>query len=601
MQSQVHLQKIKRDFNLIYSFAKNIVFSIWNGLNAPYRAKRFRYFLGRIHFFLTDEENVYPIPNSEPVKKLKRLSEGLHQLLPKSNVYSYSILIPVQEPKPEYFKMALESALSQTAPEMEVLVGFYGQQSKEVYHVFDELFRAYPTKLKSFEFALKNEIEVINAIEMRSKGNFLLLMDQEDWIRPDLLFRYEQTLRLQEAPKKTILYCNEYKIDEKSYPIPFTGSDKPEQPCFPYLFANWISKCLLIPKDLWKKVHGMRQEAFGAHEYDLILRLNTAGAKFLNVPIYLYAKRFGKKIPLKHESQEAILSAFQDYIQAKGLNWKVEQGYLPKCCRAIPKLKNIPSIHVIIPYHNQKKLTISAIKHILVQQGVNIKVTAVDNNSTDASIAPELEALGVEVLKIAEPFNYSRLNNLAVHSSRLGAECKYLLFLNNDVDLAIDAVEEMCRWIDQPGIGMVGCRLNYPNGNLQHGGMDLDKNSPTYRMSWVHSEKHRSFELLEKTKTIRISDALTGACILMKRQEFLSLGGFDEIWYPIACSDTLLAIKLKAKKQACLYTPYAVGIHHESASRPVYNLEDYEMLRWLQNKIEKKIELNELSNPHKPF
>ena len=73
--------------------------------------------------------------------------------------------------------------------------------------------------------------------------------------------------------------------------------------------------------------------------------------------------------------------------------------------------------------------------------------------------------MGVEVIHVDEPFNYSRLNNIAVIKLN-GAMHAITFYLNNDVDLDRNALLEMCRWIEQPGIGMVGCRLNYPNGLL---------------------------------------------------------------------------------------------------------------------------------------
>ena len=141
---------------------------------------------------------------------------------------------------------------------------------------------------------------------------------------------------------------------------------------------------------------------------------------------------------------------------------------------------------------------------------------------------------------------------------------------------------EMSRWIDQPQIGMVGCRLHYPDGSLQHGGVDIYSRGPITRMTWEHIERFSTFDkTMNLTKRIRIMKAVTAACAMVKRQTFLDVGGFDEVWYPIAYSDTNLAVKLTMKGLKCLYTPYAVGIHHESVSRSCDNIEDYENSRWL--------------------
>lgn len=222
-----------------------------------------------------------------------------------------------------------------------------------------------------------------------------------------------------------------------------------------------------------------------------------------------------------------------------------------------------------------------AVASILRQKGVITKITAVDNQSSDLSIGDELKKLGVEVLSISEPFNYSRLNNLGVRESQIGKDCELLLLVNNDVELEEGALEEMCRWIKQPHIGMVGCRLHYPNGLLQHGGIELNPKGPTFQMSWLHVEKNLPFEFLGMTRIIRLVDAVTAACVVINRKIYLEVGGLDEVWHPVAYSDTDLAEKLRSKGLYCIYTPYATGVHYESITRTFDNIEDYEASRWL--------------------
>jgi GT2 family glycosyltransferase/glycosyltransferase involved in cell wall biosynthesis len=584
------MNKIKREFHLVSSVMQNVISTFWNGLRSPYRLKRLRHFLHRFNQFITDNSSGYPMPHSEEIKELKELTTGLHKLLPHSDLYSYSILIPVYKPKASYFKMALESALNQTAPAMEVLVGFDGVQPDDVYNVFEELKKQNPIKLKGFQLDRETEGGSIsastNAIAKYAQGKFLLLMDHDDWIRPDLLYRYEQTLRLLSNPKNAVLYCDEYKIDEKDNPIPLTGLRKPHTPPFPYVFINWICHCLLIPKALWDQVGGLRVECNGAQDYDIALRLDVAEAQFYNVPVYLYAWRSHAESTAKNSNQKSYvftsaLRALKDYYQAKNLDWKIENGYLPTTYRGIPTLKTLPEVHAIIHYKDQKESILRAAKSILKQTGVKVKITAVDNDSVDKSIASTLTELGAEVIQVNAPSSFAKLNNHAVKSSKFSKENELLLFLNTDVELSESALEEMCRWTDQPHVGLVGCRLNDPSEKLQHGGIDLNTfEGGSFEFNWEHSEKERSFDFLEKAKMIRPVDAISGACILIKKKVFLEIGAFDEIWYPAANSDTHLAMKLKAKGLLCLYTPYAVGIHYGDLEKG-NSLVDYENSRWL--------------------
>lgn len=579
-----------------------------NGLGMAYFKQYIRLFFGYIDQFseaIKEQGEFFGDLDSPQKQKLQRTTLGLHSLLPADSRFTYSILIPlIEKIDPTFFSTTLKAALNQTAPHLEVLVGLSGTQSPEINQVLEKMKAEYPDKLMTLPLpssvAQEAFASATNRLANYSKGHFLLILHPADWIRPDLLFRYEQTLRLLPHPENTILYCNEFQINKYGYPIPNTQIEKPEQPHFPYLLGDDIQHGMLIPKVLWNGAKGMRLGFPQAESFDLALRLDTHGAIFYNVPFYLYAHRAKAAV----SSTEADLRALSDYVKSKKLNWEIKTGLSPQTYRALPDIKKTPVIHVIVPFKNQKELTLSAIWHILKQEGVQVKITAVDNSSDDKSISAELEKLGVEVLHIDEPFNYSRLNNLAVERTKIGKDCPYILFLNNDVDLQSDALLEMSRWIDQPRVGMVGCRLHYPNNLLQHGSVELRSPSPLWRMTWEHIERLSPFERLQRAKRIRISKAVTGACALVRKNVFLSVGGFEEIWYPIAYSDTNLAIKLALKGLLCLYTPYATGVHHESISRTLNNIEDYENSTWLHKRFTKnflhKIRLEQQSKANLP-
>ncbi len=548
---------------------------------------------------------------SSKLGRLKTSTQGLHQLLREHERFSYSLLIMVDNPKPKFLKTTLESALNLTARNFEVLVGFKGKQSQDVENVVATLKTQFPNQLKDFLFENDqkpvSESFVLNSLAKNASGNYLFILNQGDWLRPDLLYRYEQTLNFSPSYDKIVLFCDEYQVDKNYTSIPRTRTNKPERPLFPYVFNDVLGSALLIPKALWGKINGLREECEGAHSFDLPLRLSEAGAIFEKVPLYLYAVMQEYKIGRENtyaspEVSSRILKVFDRYSKNQKLDWHWECGYSRNSVRALPSLESIPQVHVVMLYKNQHNMTLSAVNHIKKQTGVNVKVTAIDNNSTDLSIAEKLRQIDVEVIRVEEPFNYSRLNNIAAFHSKIGHDCENILFLNNDVDLDYNALLEMCRWINQPQIGMVGCRLNYPNGLLQHGGVIIETSRAAFIKSWHHEERTEKFHRLEKTNFLRITPAVTAACCLMKRKTFFDVGGFDETWYPVAFSDTALAVKVRAKGLHCFYTPFAVGIHHESISRKKINIEDYESLAWAHRKFVQnlwqgeKIHFNDLIN-----
>ncbi|MFI0435766.1 MAG: glycosyltransferase family 2 protein [Parachlamydiaceae bacterium] len=516
----------------------------------------------------------------EKIQRLQRTALGLHALLPQENCFSYSILIAVRKPRLSLFQETLDSALNQSAPHLEILIGLMEPLSEELKKGVENRIKSNQHTLSIIEcFFAQNKEEAIQHLAQQATGRFLLILGEEDWLRPDLFLRYEQTLRLFCDPDKRVLYCNLNRISDKGYFIPNSEHCQPHRLFFPFFFKPFAEQGWLIPAQLWRESGGLDGKNQGAEYERLLLQCDLAGACFQHIPLNLYSIRSSRQQEGK-KSQEVLLHVLNDYSKSKQLDWRWSPGYQKNGVRAIPPLPS-HRIQVVIPYKDQKELTLKCLRSVMRQKDVEFSITVVDNGSADSSIGQEIKAFGAEVMVANEPFNYSRLNNLAVKKSEMAADCRVILFLNNDVELQPDALCEMLRWIDQPGVGMVGCRLHYPDGRLQHGGVEINPYGRE-EICWEHIEKLRRFEEMDVTKQLGFFDAVTGACAMIKRNIFLEVGGFDEVWYPIGYSDTYLAVKLALKGLRCFYTPYAVGIHHESVSRKS-SIEDYENSWWLHH------------------
>jgi len=582
------MKKIKHFIYLLNQVRHNLLTRSWEFIKRGYEVgqlKRYMFFYCR-HVFnfirhfgghLAAELGQGDL-NSVQIKRLNQLTKGIHQLISKDGSFSYSILIALTSTTLVQFKNTLKSALQQTAPNLEILVGYHSLISADIQKFLQDQVNEHP-HVKMVLLASIQEQTMLNELAEKATKDWLVCLGAKDWLRPDYLFRCEQLLRL--------LPADSYCLYTQTQPINDVGIELITRPAsidprlpFPYSFQNLIGRSTMIRKQAWRQAGGLQfhpeQEGF----WDLAWRLFLNGVKFEYLPFSLYLKC---QTAQTSAEETALIPHLESYSKRLHLNWKWEKGLIPHSYRAIPALDALPTIQVIIPYKNQKDLTLKTVKTALQQQNVKVYITAVDNHSTDETIGQAIEQMGGEVLRIKEPFNYSRLNNLAVQQTKTAQHCDLIVFLNNDVELEPQALEEMARWITQPSIGIVGCQLYYPNGLLQHGGVDLLKTRPAYQMVWSHAEKMCSKEKQTSTKTLRVTDAVTAACALMRRQVFIEVGGFDETWYPIAYSDTNLAIKLQAKGLLSFYTPYASGIHHESVSRHCENIEDVEHSAWLHD------------------
>lgn len=547
---------------------------------------------------------------SDSTNKARVQMEGLHTLLSKDGKFTYSILVALSKPDPIFLEQSIRSALNQTSPFVEILIGSMGEDDAKVHTVLSHLRSSQREtsriKFVTFQPAEKRDAHswIVNQLAAQAKGKYLLILSQHDLIRPDLLYRYEQTLRLMENPEEVVLYCNEFHIDINGSIIPDSYRYKPNSLIFPYVFVDSIQHSLFVSTRIWQKVGGYNEESESAEGLDLLCRFDLAGVRFQNVPFFMYAARQTRQQSVleaerNRKTDRSHVEVFENYCQKRGLDWKVEAGYAPGLLRAIPPIKRGQKVHVIIPFYNQKDLTLRAVDSIRNQKNITPLITAIDNRSTDTSVSTELHRRGVEVINVAEPFNFSRICNTGARQSRYTSESDLLLFMNNDVEMNDQAIEEMIRWIDQPKIGIVGARLHYPDQRVQHGGVQIVPQASTFdQLFWRHIGYRKDFAESGAAQGLSICDAVTAACLLIRRDTFEKVQGFDEIWYPVGCSDTDLAAKVRKLGLFSFYTPYARGIHHENATREMGGWDDFEVSYWLfQNTKNRETPRAELQDP----
>src|SRR5262249_39465117 len=140
----------------------------------------------------------------------------------------------------------------------------------------------------------------------------------------------------------------------------------------------------------------------------------------------------------------------------------------------------------------------------------------------------------------------------------------YLLFLNNDTEVVTpDWLEQMLLLAGRPEGGAVGATPLYPDGTIQHAGL-----FPRTHRPWAHPYRglppHRGGHA--EVRQVRAVPAVTGACLLLRRDRFLALGGFDE-GLPLTFGDVELCCRLRVQGFLVLVTPHARLLHFESLSR----------------------------------
>ena len=156
--------------------------------------------------------------------------------------------------------------------------------------------------------------------------------------------------------------------------------------------------------------------------------------------------------------------------------------------------------------------------------------------------------------------NWSRFNNRGTEL----ADGEYLLFLNDDIEVQqegwLDALLEHAK---RPEVGIVGPQLLYPNRKVQHAGIFLTTlGAGRHSFRFLAEDDPGYFGL---ALTQRNVIAVTGACMLIRRDTFDRIGGFDEA-HEVVNNDVDCCLRVWRAGLNVVYTPYAQLIHHELAS-----------------------------------
>jgi GT2 family glycosyltransferase/trans-aconitate methyltransferase len=186
----------------------------------------------------------------------------------------------------------------------------------------------------------------------------------------------------------------------------------------------------------------------------------------------------------------------------------------------------------------------------------NYEIIVFDNGSREPGTMEYLSALRHKTVMSARNIGFAAGNNKAVSF----ATGDLLLFLNNDTVAYKGWLEEMVKtFAEYPKCGIVGSKLLYPDGTIQHMGVVIGNKGNRY-----HSYKGYPADIPPAMK-LNECEAVTGACMLMHRDLFMLAGGFDEAFLH-GSEDIDLCFKVRNLGMKVVYCPKSVLIHYEQVS-----------------------------------
>jgi GT2 family glycosyltransferase len=485
-----------------------------------------------------------------------------------------SVVCPVYRPALGDFLMAVDSVRAQSYENWELLLVDDGSGDAALSDLLERLTKT-DGRIRVAALPENGGISrATNAALAMARGRFIGFFDHDDLLEPDAL---DVMLRAQAATGARLLYSDEDKVDRSG-----TLSEPHFKPDFNdrlLLELNYICHFVFCEAALIEAVGAFDPSCDGAQDHDFLLRayevLGEGGIH--HVPEVLYhwrkssASTAGSGVA-KPAAAAAGLRAVAGHLRRRGLEARLSARGGLTCYRvewSPPAVRRkTAGVSILIPFRDHVELTgacVAAIRQFT--KDVEFEIILIDNWSTGAAAevfcAAQARIPGTSLIRVAEPFNYSRLNNVAARAARH----EFLLFLNNDVFVKTqDWLRTMLNecLIDER-VGAVGAKLLYPNGTVQHGGVvlgvggvadhafrGLAGDAPGYFMRAITNQ--------------RIS-AVTAACMLVRKAAFDEAGGFDETELSIAFNDVDLCIKMGRAGWRIIMAQDVVAEHQESMSR----------------------------------
>ena len=217
-----------------------------------------------------------------------------------------------------------------------------------------------------------------------------------------------------------------------------------------------------------------------------------------------------------------------------------------------------PLLSVVVPVHGKWEYTRACLASIEQHRpAVPFEVLVVDDASLDRTAEMVAASQGVRLVRTQRNVGFVRACNLGASHAR-GA---YLLFLNNDTEVRPGALDALVDAADSDErIGLVGAMLVYPDGRLQESGGIIWADGSGWNYGRDGDAGAPQFQVR------RDVDYCSGAAILVRREVFEHVGGFDQRYAPAYYEDTDLAFAIRAVGHRTIVEPAAVVVHHEGVS-----------------------------------
>ncbi len=418
-------------------------------------------------------------------------------------------------------------------------------------------------------------------------GDYIALFDHDDILHPSVLYEYTKVINETGAD---YLYCDEITFEGDSVDHMIVLHFKPDFAIDNLRGNNYICHFSAFSRELLDEAGVFRSAYDGSQDHDMILRLTAKAQKVYHVPKALYYWRSHKAsvaqdINAKTYAVDAAKRAVHDHIlEVYGMDAKVESTRaFPTIFRIRYPLMEKPLVSIVIPNKDHMEDLSRCVESILQKSSYpSYEIIVVENNSETKEIFDYYKVLehheNIRVVKYEGDFNYSRINNFGVSF----AKGKYVLLLNNDMKVITrEWMEELLMYAQRPDVAAVGGKLYYADNSIQHAGIVIGLGAHRAAGHTHYKDDKMHLGYMGRLCYAQDVTAVTGACLLVGRQQYDEVGGLDEA-FSVAFNDVDFCLKLRRAGYLNVFTPFCELFHYESKSR---GMEEGEKLKRFQNEV----------------
>jgi O-antigen biosynthesis protein len=462
-----------------------------------------------------------------------------------------SIITPVFDTPVSWLGDAVDSVLKQVYENWELLLIDDGSTATDLLRALPGVAARDPRiRLVRLESHQGISAALNRGVDL-AEGQWLTFLDHDDVLESDALFQNVELL--QENPELDLIYSDEDKLTEQGLDSPILKPDW--SPDF-FLSCNYLCHMIFLRRDLVREVGGFQPQFDGSQDYDLLLRVSERTDRIHHLPRVLYHWRRSENssasdVRQKPGQLEASWRAIEAHLKRRGeqalvaVDWRSHAFYVRR------ELREAKKISVIIPSFRGPESLERCVESVVGKTSYpNYEIVIVKVGERD-EIAKATTDFSHRVLYFADAVNDSAAKNHAV----VHTDSPWLLFLDDNTEaIGPDWLTIMAEHVQRPETGAVGARLVNPGGTIEHAGLVLGVNGIAQSAFRGFPAEHPGIN--RQLQMTRNYSAVSSACLLMRREVFQGIGGFDE-QLAGALAGVDLCLKMRRAGYLIVYTPLA--------------------------------------------